>query len=102
MARYGLIADIHGNREALAAALAALDERGAERIVCLGDIVGYNADPDECVALVRKRCSVSIAGNHELIGTGRPIEAWREELRQLLHNVPEASEPWRSRLPSRT
>ena len=71
MARYGLIADIHGNREALAAALAALDERGAERIVCLGDIVGYNADPDECVALVRKRCSVSIAGNHELIGLGR-------------------------------
>jgi predicted phosphodiesterase len=71
MARYGLIADIHGNREALAAALAALDARGAERIVCLGDIVGYNADPDECVALVRKRCSVSIAGNHELIGTGR-------------------------------
>jgi predicted phosphodiesterase len=71
MARYGLIADIHGNREALDAALAALDERGAERIVCLGDIVGYNADPDECVALVRKRCSVSIAGNHELIGLGR-------------------------------
>jgi len=71
MARYGLIADIHGNREALAAALAALDERGAERLVCLGDIVGYNADPDECVALVRKRCSVSIAGNHELIGLGR-------------------------------
>ena len=71
MARYGVIADIHGNREALAAALAALDERGAERIVCLGDIVGYNADPDECVALVRKRCSVTIAGNHELIGIGR-------------------------------
>ena len=71
MARYGLIADIHGNREALAAALAALDERGAERLVCLGDIVGYNAVPDECVALVRKRCSVSIAGNHELIGLGR-------------------------------
>ncbi|HEX6155559.1 MAG TPA: metallophosphoesterase family protein [Burkholderiales bacterium] len=71
MARYGLIADIHGNREALAAALGALDARGAERIVCLGDIVGYNADPDECVALVRKRCSVAIAGNHELIGLGR-------------------------------
>ena len=71
MARYGLIADIHGNREALGAALAALDARGAERIVCLGDIVGYNADPDECVALVRSRCSVAIAGNHELIGLGR-------------------------------
>ena len=71
MARYGVIADIHGNREGLAAALALLDSRGVERIACLGDIVGYNADPDECVAAVRGRCAVSIAGNHELIGLGR-------------------------------
>ena len=71
MARYGVLADIHGNREALAAALSALEARGVSRIVCLGDIVGYNADPDECVAMVRKRCAVSIAGTHELIGLGR-------------------------------
>jgi predicted phosphodiesterase len=71
MALYGVIADIHGNGEALAAALGALDARGPERIVCLGDIVGYNADPDECVAMVRNRCAVTIAGNHDLIGLGR-------------------------------
>jgi predicted phosphodiesterase len=71
MARYGVVAGIHGNREALAAAFAALEARGVSRIVCLGDIVGYNADPDECVAMVRKRCAVSIAGSHELIGLGR-------------------------------
>jgi predicted phosphodiesterase len=71
MARYGVIADIHGNREALTAAFAALEARGVSRIVCLGDIVGYNADPDECVAMVRKRCAVTIAGTHELIGLGR-------------------------------
>jgi predicted phosphodiesterase len=71
MALYGIVADIHGNREALAEALAALERRGAERIACLGDIVGYNADPDECVALVRGRCSAAIAGNHDLIGLGR-------------------------------
>lgn len=71
MALYGVVADIHGNREALAAALVALERRAVERIVCLGDIVGYNADPDECVAMVRSRCSVSIAGNHDLIGLGR-------------------------------
>jgi predicted phosphodiesterase len=70
VALYGVLADIHGNREALAAALAALEPR-AGRLVCLGDIVGYNADPDECVALVRQRCAASIAGNHELIGLGR-------------------------------
>jgi predicted phosphodiesterase len=71
MARYGVIADIHGNCEALRAALAALDGRNLDAIVCLGDIVGYNADPDECAAMVRSRCQVSIAGNHELIGIGR-------------------------------
>ncbi len=70
MARYGVVADIHGNREALAAVFAALEARGVERIVCLGDMVGYNADPDECVAMVRSRCAVSIAGNHELIAIG--------------------------------
>ena len=71
MALYGVIADIHGNREALSAALAMLESRGVQRIVCLGDVVGYNADPDECVELVRRRCAVAIAGNHDLIGLGR-------------------------------
>lgn len=71
MAVYGVIADIHGNREALAAALEALERRGVESLACLGDIVGYNADPDECVEAVRSRCAVAIAGNHDLIGIGR-------------------------------
>lgn len=71
MAVYGLIADIHGNREALAAALALLEARRIERLLCLGDIVGYNADPDECVEAVRKRGALAIAGNHDLIGIGR-------------------------------
>jgi putative phosphoesterase len=71
MARTGVLADIHGNREALVAAFAALEARGVERIVCLGDIVGYNADPDECAAMVRERRVASIAGNHDLIAIRR-------------------------------
>ena len=71
MAVYGVIADIHGNREALDAALAALDRRGVRRLACLGDVVGYNADPDECVAMLRERRAACIAGNHDLIGLGR-------------------------------
>jgi predicted phosphodiesterase len=68
MALYGLIAGIQGNREALSAALEALERHGADRVVCLGDVVGYNADPEECVALVRGRCASAIAGNDDLIG----------------------------------
>jgi predicted phosphodiesterase len=67
MAVYGLVADIHGNREALGAALAALEQRGVRQLLCLGDIVGYNADPDECVAMLQSRNALSIAGNHDLI-----------------------------------
>jgi predicted phosphodiesterase len=68
---YGIVADIHGNREALAAVLAALEARGVGRLACLGDIVGYNADPDECAAALRELGAISIAGNHDLIGLGR-------------------------------
>jgi predicted phosphodiesterase len=71
MAIYGILGDIHGNREALEAALRELDGCGIDRLLCVGDIVGYNADPDECVAMLRARNAVCISGNHDLIGTGR-------------------------------
>ena len=70
MAIYGVLGDIHGNREALEAALAALDARGVGNLLCVGDLIGYNADPDACVALLEERRAVAIAGNHDLIGTG--------------------------------
>ena len=71
MALYGVLGDIHGNHEALQSALARLDACGVERIVCVGDVVGYNANPDECALLLRRRDVTCIAGNHDLIGTGR-------------------------------
>ncbi|HLS85817.1 MAG TPA: metallophosphoesterase family protein, partial [Burkholderiales bacterium] len=71
MALYGVLGDIHGNREALSAALEALETRGVERILCVGDVVGYNADPDECALLLRARGALSVAGDRDLIGTGR-------------------------------
>jgi len=71
MALYGVLGDIHGNSEALSEVLAGLERRGISRFLCLGDIVGYNADPDECAARLRERHTVAIAGNHDLIGVGR-------------------------------
>jgi len=70
MAIYGVLGDIHGNREALAATLDRIDEIGIDRLLCVGDLVGYNADPDECVRMLRERKALCIAGNHDLIGTG--------------------------------
>jgi predicted phosphodiesterase len=71
VALYGVLGDIHGNIEALRAVLDLLASRGAERLLCVGDIVGYNADPDECAALLRAQPMDAIAGNHDLIGTGQ-------------------------------
>ena len=71
MALYGVLGDIHGNVEALEAVLTALDGLGVRRLLCVGDVVGYNADPDACIALLRARGTQVIAGNHDLIGTGR-------------------------------
>ena len=71
MALYGIIGDIHGNREALIATLATLENYHPEQLVCVGDIIGYNADSDDCAAILRDRGALSVAGNHDLIGTGR-------------------------------
>ncbi|HHN46968.1 MAG TPA: metallophosphoesterase [Planctomycetes bacterium] len=61
-----VISDIHGNLEALQAVLTDIDYHGIEEIICLGDVVGYGPDPVECVDIVRKRCKVSICGNHDI------------------------------------
>jgi predicted phosphodiesterase len=71
MALYGVLGDIHGNREALLAVLAGCRRRGVERIICVGDIVGYNADSDGCAALMREWGALTVAGNHDLISIGR-------------------------------
>ncbi len=65
-----VITDIHGNRHALEAALAAIAEAGCEETWCLGDLVGYGADPDACVELARAHAVVCLAGNHDLAVTG--------------------------------
>jgi predicted phosphodiesterase len=60
----GLISDIHGNLSALNAVIADMEENGAQRIICLGDVVGYGPYPGECLDLVR-RCGAVLMGNHE-------------------------------------
>jgi len=63
--KLGIISDIHGNLEALETVLKKLEREKVEEIVCLGDIVGYGANPNECCDLIRKHCSVVILGNHD-------------------------------------
>ncbi|MFZ3072082.1 MAG: metallophosphoesterase family protein [Thermodesulfobacteriota bacterium] len=69
--RCAVVSDIHSNIEALTETLKEIDSIGADLIVSLGDIVGYNTNPNECVALVRERNILSIAGNHDIRAAGQ-------------------------------
>jgi predicted phosphodiesterase len=60
----GLISDIHGNMAALEAVIRDMESVGAEKVLCLGDVVGYGPFPGECLDLVR-RCGAVLMGNHE-------------------------------------
>lgn len=68
--RYAVLGDIHANPQALRAVLRAAEGAGAEAVLCLGDIVGYYAEPDECVALLRQAHALCIAGNHDRAAAG--------------------------------
>jgi len=63
--RTALVSDIHANLAAFEAVLAHIGSKNVDRIICLGDIVGYGPDPVECVDLVAQRCEWSLMGNHD-------------------------------------
>jgi diadenosine tetraphosphatase ApaH/serine/threonine PP2A family protein phosphatase len=63
--RYAVFSDVHANLEGLEAVLADAGRRSPDAYVCLGDIVGYGPDPNECVARVRGLGAAAIAGNHD-------------------------------------
>ena len=63
--KYGILGDIHANLEALTAVLEEMDRQGVEKYVSVGDLVGYGANPLECIKKVRDLGSVVVAGNHD-------------------------------------
>jgi diadenosine tetraphosphatase ApaH/serine/threonine PP2A family protein phosphatase len=65
-----VISDVHANRQAFEAVLDATDRKTVDEIWCLGDVVGYGADPDACTALARERCRTCLVGNHDLAVLG--------------------------------
>lgn len=69
--RYAILSDVHANLEALRAVLAQLDGEAIDELLCLGDLVGYHADPNDCIALLRERGALCIAGNHDRAAVGR-------------------------------
>jgi predicted phosphodiesterase len=73
--KIAVVSDIHGNRHAFEAVLDAIEASDCEEMWCLGDLVGYGAEPDACVELARRHAAICLAGNHDLGVTGAlPLE----------------------------
>ena len=68
--RVAVISDVHANLYALEEVLGEIDGNPPAEIWCLGDTVGYGPHPNECCTLVQERCSLVLAGNHDLIALG--------------------------------
>ena len=63
--RFAFVSDIHANLEALEAVFKDIEGQDVDEVICLGDIVGYGANPNECADLVRQKCTYILLGNHD-------------------------------------
>jgi predicted phosphodiesterase len=68
--KVAVVSDVHANVQAFEAVLEAVAASDAQELWCLGDLVGYGADPDACVQLARRHLAVCLAGNHDMAVTG--------------------------------
>ncbi len=69
--RYAVLSDVHANAQALRAVVSSLKVADVRSVVCLGDVVGYGADPGEVIAVSRTLCEVTVAGNHDRAASAR-------------------------------
>lgn len=83
--KIGIIGDIHSNLEALTVTLDLLTyQEKVDQIFCLGDIVGYNANPKECIQLLQKNHIPCISGNHDRFVTGEINAVVRPETKHVI------------------
>jgi diadenosine tetraphosphatase ApaH/serine/threonine PP2A family protein phosphatase len=104
--RIGIFSDVHANLEALQAVLSECQESRIDRYVCLGDIVGYGANPNECCQIVRDLTDLVVLGNHDAACCGRMSTEWfnsaaRAAVEEHQHMLGAAHMSWLAQLPYR-
>ncbi len=102
--RLGIFSDVHANIEALSAVMEAFRAERCDEFYCLGDVVGYGANPNECVDVVRKVAKVTILGNHDAAVAGRMdysyyYEAARHALDKHSKELTAENHAWLKSLP---
>lgn len=102
--RIAILSDVHGNLEALEAVLEHISGESVDRVVCLGDLVGYGADPNPCCDRIPEVAEEVVAGNHDHASVGltdmsdfhpaaREAAQWTDEIlsgshRRYLESLP--------------
>jgi diadenosine tetraphosphatase ApaH/serine/threonine PP2A family protein phosphatase len=89
--RRAFVSDIHANLEALEAVLEDIEKQVVDEIICLGDIVGYGAEPNECTEIIKKRSAIVLLGNHDAASV-RLLET------NLFNNFAQAAIDWTERM----
>lgn len=81
--KYGVFSDVHSNLEALETALKHFKEEKVDAYLCLGDIVGYGPNPNECIDLIKSLPHLScVAGNHDRAAIDKKQLGWFNEFAQ--------------------
>jgi len=92
--KYAIVSDVHSNLEALRAVFDDIEKKAIEKIIFLGDAVGYGPDPDEVVRLLKERCLFLLAGNHDWAVIGyTPTEYFNEAARAAIEWTKERITP---------
>ena len=83
--RYGIFSDVHSNLEALEAVIAAYEQESIDLFLCVGDIVGYAANPMECIEKVNSLVRITVAGNHDWAAVDLfPVDYFNPSARQAI------------------
>ncbi|MFA6034382.1 MAG: metallophosphoesterase family protein [Myxococcota bacterium] len=99
-----IISDIHGNVDALRRVCSGIDAENPDKVVCLGDVVGYGANPNECCDIVKSIAEVTVMGNHDATVCGRMsgdyyYDAVNDVLRWTSGQLTDSNMEWLSGLP---
>ena len=102
--RYGILSDIHANLEALTSVVDDAESRGVDRYLCLGDVVGYNANPDECIGVIRDLGCQVVMGNHDFYTISEKMpevvnDRAKKSIEWTKANITKQSLDWLKQLP---
>ena len=100
---FAVISDVHSNLEALTTVLADIERRGIETIYCLGDVIGYGPNPNECLDLIINKTKWCVLGNHDYAVFYEPTNFnygaeqasfWTREVLETEENRPNSDRRW--------